>query len=128
MNVLAEVTAFAAAVGADGKVVAASSDCVQIKFTFDNKGVSTYDLTQTVETKKDKGANYGMSAYGADLNGDGVVKEWNEQAKIFDDACIGKTASEIAGLMVDSYGSADLQSAGCTVLVNGFVAAASKIG
>lgn len=123
-----EVTAFAAAVGADGKIVAASSDCAQIKFTFDNKGVSTYDLTKTVETKKEKGANYGMAAYGTDLNGDGVVKEWNEQAKIFDDACIGKTASEIAGLMVDNYGSADLQSAGCTVLVNGFVAAASKIG
>ena len=70
-----------------------------------------------------------MSAYGTDLNGDGTVKEWFEQAAAFDAACIGKTAAEIASLMADNnYGVADLQSAGCTILVTGFVKAASKIG
>ena len=70
-----------------------------------------------------------MSAYGTDLNGDGTVKEWFEQSAAFDAACIGKTAAEIAGLMADNnYGTADLQSAGCTILVNGLVKAASKIG
>ena len=124
-----ETTFFAAAVDADGKVVAASSECVQVKFTFDAKGASTYDLSKTVLGKKEQGANYNMSAYGTDLNGDGTVKEWFEQAAAFDAACIGKTAAEIASLMADNnYGVADLQSAGCTILVNGLVKAASKIG
>lgn len=117
-----ETTAFAAAVDADGKVVVASSDCAQITFTFDAAGASTYDLTKAVATKKEQGANYGMVAYG------GATKEWFEQAAAFDAACVGKTASEIAGLMgSDNYGNADLKAAGCTVLVNGFVKAAQKI-
>ena len=124
-----ETTFFAAAVDANGKVVAASTECVQVKFTFDAKGASTYDLTKTVLGKKELGAAYNMSAYGTDLNGDGIVKEWFEQAAAFEAACIGKTASEIASLMGENnYGTADLQSAGCTILVNGFVKAASKIG
>lgn len=124
-----ETTFFAAAVDAEGKVVAASSECVQVKFTFDAKGASTYDLNKAVLGKKEAGAGYNMSAYGTDLNGDGVVKEWNEQSAAFDAACIGKTAAEIASLMGENnYGNADLQSAGCTILVNGLVKAASKIG
>lgn len=124
-----ETTFFAAAVDANGKVVAASTECVQVKFTFDAKGASTYDLTKAVAGKKEAGTAYNMSAYGTDLNGDGTVKEWNEQAAVFESACIGKTASEITALMADTnYGTADLQSAGCTILVNGFVKAAAKIG
>ena len=117
-----ETTVFAAAV-AEGKIVAASSDCVQVAFTFDAKGVSTYDLTKAVSSKKEAGANYGMKAYG------GAAKEWFEQAAAFDAATIGKTAGEISALMgADNYGTADLQAAGCTILVNGLVKAASKIG
>ena len=123
-----ETTFLAVAVDAEGKVVAASSDCVQVKFTFDATGASTYDLTKAVSSKKEAGTNYGMSAYGTDLNGDGVVKEWFEQAAAFDAACVGKTASEITALMGgDNYGNADLQAAGCTILVDGFVKAASKL-
>jgi hypothetical protein len=123
-----ETTFFAVAVDAEGKVVAATSDCVQVKFTFDATGASTYDLTKAVSSKKEAGANYGMSAYGTDLNGDGTVKEWFEQAAAFDAACVGKTASEIASFMGDdNYGNADLQAAGCTILVDGFVKAASKL-
>lgn len=124
-----ETTFFAAAVNADAKIVAAYTDCLQIGFTFDTEGKSTFDATKTITTKRVAGANYGMSQYGADLNGDGTVKEWNEQAAIFDAQCIGKTASEVASLQESNkYGNKDLQDAGCTVLVNGFVAAASKIG
>jgi hypothetical protein len=123
-----ETTFLAVAVDAEGKVVAATSDCVQVKFTFDATGASTYDLTKAVSSKKEAGANYGMSAYGTDLNGDGTVKEWFEQAAAFDTACVGKTAAEIASLMGENnYGSADLQAAGCTILVDGFVKAASKL-
>jgi hypothetical protein len=64
-----------------------------------------------------------MKAYG------GAALEWYEQAAAFDKACVGKTADEIAAMMGEgNYGTADLKNAGCTVLVNGFVKAASKIG
>ena len=115
-------TVFAAAVDANGKVTAASSDCVEVTFTFTTAGVSTFDATKPVSSKKEQGANYGMVAYA------GAAKEWFEQAAAFDAACIGKTASEISGLMGDDgKGVADLQSAGCTIYVTGFVKAASKI-
>lgn len=115
-------TVFASAVNAEGKVVAASSDCVEVSFTFDMAGVATLDTTKEVVSKKEQGANYGMVAYG------GSEKEWFEQAAAFDAACIGKSASEIAGLVAeDGKGVADLQSAGCTIYVTGFVKAASKI-
>ena len=118
-----ETTVYAAAVGADGKIVAAASECVQVAFTFDAKGASTYDLTKAVSGKREAGDNYGMKAYG------GAAKEWYEQADAFNAATLGKTAGEIASLMgADNYGSADLKSAGCTILVNGLVKAASKIG
>ena len=112
---------FAAATDADGKAVAASSDCVEVSFTFDAAGVATLDTTKAVVSKKNQGANYGMVAYG------GSAKEWFEQAAAFDAACIGKTASEIAGLVAeDGKGVSDLQTAGCTIYVTGFVKAASK--
>lgn len=123
-----ETTFLAVAVDAEGKVVAATTDCVQVKFTFDATGASTYDLTKAVSSKKVAGTNYGMSAYGQDLNGDGVVKEWNEQAAAFDAACVGKTVAEIVALADSTgYGSADLQTAGCTMAISGFVKAASKL-
>lgn len=115
-------TVFAAAIDKDGKIAAAASDCVELAFTFDTKGVSTLDTTKAVASKKEQGANYGMVAYG------NAAKEWFEQAAAFDAACIGKTGNEIAGLMgEDGKGVADLQAAGCTIYVSGFVKAASKI-
>ena len=59
----------------------------------------------------------------------GSEKEWFEQADAFCAATVGKTASEFAGLMDSDYkGNSDLQAAGCTIYVSGFVKAASKIG
>ena len=113
---------FAAAVNAEGKVVVGASDCVEVTFTFTTAGVSTLDTTKEVVSKKTQGADYGMVAYG------GATKEWHEQAAAFDAACVGKTGTEIAGLVAeDGKGVADLQTAGCTIYVTGFVKAASKI-
>ncbi len=115
------VYVFAAANDAEGKVVAASSDCVEVSFTFDAQGVSTLDTAKAVVSKKEQGADYGMVAYG------GAAKEWFEQAAAFDATCVGKTAEEIAGLVAeDGKGVSDLQAAGCTIYVTGFVKAASK--
>ena len=62
-----------------------------------------------------------MVAYG------GAAKEWYEQAAAFDSACVGKTAAEIASLVAeDGKGTEEVQSAGCTIYVTGFVKAASK--
>ena len=115
------VNIFTAAIDADSKVLAATSDCVEVTFTFDAAGVSTLDTTKAVASKREQGSNYGMVAYG------GAAKEWFEQADAFDAACVGKTAAEIAGLQAeDGKGVADLQAAGCTIYVTGFVKAATK--
>ena len=121
-------TTFAAAVlDKESKVVEMTTDSVQIKFTFDAKGTSTFDKAADFATKKEKGKNYGMSSYGADLNGDGTVKEWFEQGAIFDDACKGKTAAEISALATDKgYGIDSLQTAGCTININDMIKAAVK--
>ncbi|MBE6585706.1 MAG: hypothetical protein E7645_04165, partial [Ruminococcaceae bacterium] len=87
-----ETTVVAAAMDANGKVLVAASDCVQVKFTFDATGTSTYDLTKAVSSKRELGANYGMVAYG------GAAKEWFEQADAFNALCVGKTATEIVAL------------------------------
>lgn len=118
-----ETTFFAAAVNAESKIVAASSDCVQVEFKFDDAGKSSFDTTKEVLSKKEQGANYNMVLYG------GAKKEWFEQAAAFDALCVGKTVTEIKGFMGADYkGNTDVQAAGCTIYVSGFVAAASKIG
>lgn len=118
-----ETTCFAATVNDEGKITAAMSDCVQVAFTFDVNGASVFEAVGDISTKRDAGDAYGMKAYG------GSAKEWYEQANIFDAACIGKSANEVKAFLTETnYGSADIQSAGCTILVDGFVKAASKIG
>lgn len=118
-----ETYLFAAAVNADGKVVAGKSDCVEATITFALDGKTTYDATKAVKSKLELGDDYGMkSPYGSQ-------KEWYEHAAAFDAACAGKSATEIKALMGnDGKGTADLQSAGCTIYVSGFVKAAAKIG
>lgn len=116
-----EIYTFGAALK-DGKVLSADSDCVQVKFSFDITGKSTFDTSKAVQSKREQGDAYNMVAYG------GAVKEWYAQADAFDAACEGKTAAEIAGLKAeDGKGIDSLKSAGCTIYVTGFVAAASKI-
>lgn len=118
-----ETTIFAAAVDAEGKVLVAASDCVQVKFTFNATGASTMDTTKAISSKREAGANYGMVAYG------GAAKEWFEQADAFNALCVGKTATEIKALCAaDNYGTDEVKTAGCTILVNGLTKAAAKIG
>lgn len=120
-------TTVVAAVVKDSKVVVSYSDVVSANFTFNTKGESTAAESGVITTKRQAGANYGMAQYGTDLNGDGTVKEWNEQAAAFDEALKGKTADEISALAVDSgYGVESLQTAGCTINVSDMVKAAVK--
>lgn len=122
-----DATFAAAAVDADGKVKAMTTDSVQAKFTFDKKGKATTDTKAAVSTKKELGDNYGMASYGTDLNKDGKVEEWYKQADAFNAACVGKNADEIAALAVETgYGVDSLQTAGCTINVAAIVNAAVK--
>ena len=109
---------FAAAVDAEGKIVAATNETVEVDFTFDTTGKSTFDTSKAINGKRELGDAYGMkSSYGS-------KKEWYEHADAFVAACIGKKASEVASL----EGNTDLQNAGCTIAIGGFVKAATKIG
>lgn len=115
----------AVALDADGKVVASSTDCLDVTFTFTTAGVSTTAASEA-STKREAGDNYGMAAWGSDLNGDGVVLEWYAQADAFDASLEGLTASEIAALVVNGYGIESVQTAGCTIAISDMVAAAVK--
>ena len=70
-------------------------DAVQANVNFDTTGKVTSDLTAPVLTKNEKGADYGMVAWG------GAIAEWNEQAASFASYITGKTVSEVAGIAVD---------------------------
>lgn len=125
-NAELEITVAATAT-ADGKVTACATDVAVATFTFDVAGVATTDTAAEIVTKLEKGENYGMTAYGTDANGDGVVKEWFEQAAAFNAACIGKSADEISALVVNGYQAVEeIQTAGCTMGVGDIAAALVK--
>ena len=115
------ITAAAVTVDAAGKIVACVLDTadITVKYTAAGKAVANDGF----KTKYEQGTEYNMVAYG------GAAKEWFEQADAFNGLCVGKTATEIAALVAsDNYGTADVKAAGCTILVNGLVKAAVKIG
>ncbi len=123
-HVLATAVA-AAAIDKDGKVIVLANDAFDAEFKFGTAGEALEGSTAIV-TKLEKGTNYNMAAYGADLNGDGIVKEWFEQAEVFNAACEGLTATEIAALVVNGYGVESVQSAGCTIAISDMANAAVK--
>ncbi len=114
-------------VDADGKIVKCVLDSIknEVGFTAEGKAVELGEF----KTKYELGAEYGMatSEYATDLNGDGEIKEWNEQADIFVKAVEGKTLEEAKALMTEtSYGVEELQTAGCTISIGGFINALDK--
>ena len=132
----AQVDATVAAVvtDADGKIVSCRIDVAQNKMTVADGAV---DTAAEFQTKMEKGDAYGMAAalgYGMDWNGDGVVKEWYDQAKAFESYVTGKTVSEVEAIAtkeVEGKGyiiPADdaLLSAGCTIQVTDFIEAVAK--
>ncbi len=114
-------TNFAATTVNGGVVTAAAIDAISVKFGFDLSGASTTDVAAQLLTKGEQGDGYNMVAYG------GAKLEWYKQAEAFAGACVGKSAAEISALVVDGYkGTEEVQTAGCTIAVNGFVQAAVK--
>ena len=113
----------AAAVVADGKIIATLNDAIQPKIGFDWEGNIT---TKTFSgTKRELKEDYHMSAFGSDNNGDGIVLEWYLQSAEFSKYVVGLTADEVKALetqLVNDHHISvdeDLLTAGCTMQITG---------
>ena len=122
---------FAAAVVADGKILAALNDAIQPNITINVDG----EIVETAfkATKRELKEAYGMGGkVNLDHNGDGIVKEWFEQSKAFSEYVLGKTAEEVKSMKTKDYNgymiSADdaLLSAGCTIQITSMCATMSQ--
>ena len=74
-------------------MTSAAIDAVQANVAFDTTGKITTDFTAPVLTKNEKGADYGMVAWG------GAIAEWDAQAASFAEYITGKTISEVAEIL-----------------------------
>ena len=116
----------------DGVIVAVKLDAVQNKYS-----IADTIVFSNLLTKKELGFDYHMAAYGQnqDRNGDGIVKEWFEQAEAFEAWCVGKTIAEVEAMetqtQADGYvipADEALLAAGCTIQITDFVDAVVKAG
>lgn len=129
-GLVAMYTDFAAAVVADGKIVAALNDSIQPKITINAAG-EIVDAAFTA-TKRNLKGDYGMAPVGIDNDNNGVTKEWFEQSEAFSKFVVGKTADEVSGLPTQEAGghiiSADqgLLDAGCSIQVTSLQATTAK--
>lgn len=112
----------------DGKIVACRIDVAQNKMAVVGGAV---DTAATFKTKMELGDEYGMAGK-VDNNGDGVMKEWYEQAKAFEAYVVGKTAAEVNAIETQEVNShkiavdTELLNAGCTIQITDFMAAVVK--
>lgn len=110
---------YAAVALVDGKIAAANVDYSEAKVNFDATGAVT--TTAALETKKDKGDNYGMKAFS------GIGKEWYEQVAALEDYVAGMTSAEVAAIALAEGKPTDADlTAGCTIAVSDLIAAIEK--
>ena len=127
---LAQVDATVAAVvvDAEGKIVSCRIDVAQNKMAVVGGAV---DTAATFKTKMELGTAYGMAGK-VDNNGDGVMLEWDAQAKAFEEYVVGKTAAEVEGIQTQEAGGhliavdETLLNAGCSMQITDFIAAVAK--
>ena len=121
-------TDFAAAVVADGKILASLNDAIQPKITITVAGECTPSFSAT---KRELKGEYGMEGK-VDNNGDGVMKEWFEQSKAFSEYAVGKTAADIKGMQTTEANGHQitvdqaLLDAGCTIQITGICAVVAQ--
>ena len=112
---------FAGAVMAGGKVVAAIIDSTSATSAISGTdfGAIEYD-----GSKLEQGDEYGMLTNSDDFGS--KLAEWDDQAKAFANFAVGKTATEVAGISIDSDGKATDLTTSCTIAVSGYKAALEK--
>ena len=128
---LAQVDATVATVvtDADGKIVACRIDVAQNKMTVTDGAV---DTAATFKTKMELGDAYGMAPVKIDNDGNGVTKEWYEQAKAFESYVVGKTVAEVEAIKTQEANGHQiavdqaLLDAGCSMQITDFIAAVVK--
>ena len=121
-------TDFAAAVVADGKILASLNDAIQPKIAITLAGECTPSFSAT---KRELKGEYGMEGK-VDNNGDGVMKEWFEQSKAFSEYVVGKTAAEVQGMQTTEANGHQitvdqaLLDAGCSIQITGICAVVAQ--
>ncbi len=125
----ASLTTTVAAVILDenGRIISCKLDSIESAIAFNVKG-EVQTPTES-KSKYEQGYDYMMSVYGIwnDVNGDGVVKEWFEQADAFCNVAKGKTLDELKAFVAETgKTSGELSTAGCTVNSYDFIKAVEK--
>lgn len=106
----------AAAIGSDGKILAALTDAIQPKITVSADGeILNKDFTAT---KRELGDDYNMVKYG------NAIAEWDAQAKAFADYTVGMTADEVSAMETTEHNGHDVTVdetlfASCTMDITG---------
>ena len=127
-NAQVDATVAAVVLDASGKIVQCRIDVAQNKMDVTGGAV---DPAKTFETKMELGSRYGMAGI-VDNNGDGVMKEWNEQANAFEAYVVGKTVDDVKAIKTQEANGHQiavdeaLLSAGCSMQITDFVEAVAK--
>ena len=79
----------------EGKIVSALFDVQQSKVQFTAEG-KVVDLPETLKSKMELGADYGMAKASA------IGKEWFEQSEAFSAFCLGKNPEEVLNLLLNT--------------------------
>ena len=114
-----DITIAAVTVDDNGVIRSCKVDSVPATVNFGTDGVITTDLATVIDTKNEKGENYGMVAWG------GAIAEWDAQVAALCNFAVGKTVAELKSGAVSESGYApegtDLASS-ATIYLGGYVA------
>ena len=128
-NAQVDATVATVVTDADGKIVACRIDVAQNKMNVTDGAV---DTAATFKTKMELGDAYGMAPVKIDNDGNGVTKEWYEQAKAFEAYVVGKTVAEVEAIKTQEVNNhliavdQALLDAGCSMQITDFIAAVVK--
>lgn len=112
-------TVAAVLVDADGKIVSATVDTVDVETAWTAEGEAV--PASEIKTKRELGDAYNMVAYG------GAKAEWYAQADNFCKLIKGKTANEVMLLVSEgNKGTDEVVNAGCTIMIKEFAVAVEK--
>ena len=127
-NAQVDATVATVVMDANGKIVLCRIDVAQNKMDVTGGAV---DTAKAFETKMELGSRYGMEGK-VDNNGDGVMLEWDAQAKAFETYVVGKTAAEVKAIKTQEAGGHQiavdeaLLKAGCSMQITDFITAVAK--